>query len=232
MVVKRGDYFFRFNNDGDNQELLYLANWHKYFNEEYPTLNSLLSKGDNVVDIGANLGFFTLMISRIIGNEGKIFCFEPSLLTYNKLISNLKINEIQNAYPENFGIGSKDGHYKLKRNKKYSGLSSIVVNNSNHVYEEEIKVTTLDNYFLNKNVKIDLIKIDTEGFEPEVLRGAEKVIKNYKPIICIELGGGKFLKSSTEAMQILNQFGYRLPINASDLGTISSGKNFIAKFHG
>lgn len=228
LVVNKNNYFIRFHNDGDNQEVLYLGNWDKYFNEEYPVLNQSLKSGDNVVDVGANLGFFSLMISKLIGSEGKVFGFEPSKITYDKLQTNLKLNSILNVYPENLGVGQKDCVLTLKRNKKYSGLSSIILEQNTDIVEERIKITSLDNYFFNKNIKIDLIKIDTEGFEPEVLKGAKQIIMKYKPLIYIELGGGKFLNSSIEAINILLDYNYNLPINKNDLNLISSGKNFIA----
>lgn len=56
-IVNRGNTLIKFNNDGDDQELLYIANWHKYYNEEFPKLKDLLKEGDVVIDVGANLGF-------------------------------------------------------------------------------------------------------------------------------------------------------------------------------
>lgn len=58
LVIRRGEFLIKFNNDGDDQELLYIANWDKYFNEEYPILKSLITKGATIVDVGANIGFF------------------------------------------------------------------------------------------------------------------------------------------------------------------------------
>ena len=228
LVVNLDNYLIRFHNDGDDQELLYLANWTKYFNEEYPILNKLINSGDVVVDIGANLGFFSMMLSKLVGEKGKVLSFEPSISIYNKLIENLKLNSITNVNPENCGLGQNDEILTLKRNKKYSGMSTLVLEQDNEIIEEQVKITSLDKYFYDKEIKINLIKIDTEGFEPEVLIDAKKIINSYKPAIYIELGGGKFLKSSEKAIKILNDYGYKLPIKENDLESIPAGRNFVA----
>ncbi|HCY77914.1 MAG TPA: hypothetical protein DHV28_18565 [Ignavibacteriales bacterium] len=228
LVVNHNNYLIRYHNDGDDQELLYLANWAKYFEEEYPILNKLINSGDVVVDVGANLGFFSIIISKIVGEKGNVFSFEPSINIFSKLIDNLKLNSITNVNLENCGLGKSDEILTLKRNKKYSGMSTLVLEQDNEIIEEQVKITSLDKYFFDKVIKIDLIKIDTEGFEPEVLIGAKKIITSYKPVIYIELGGGKFLKSSGRAIKILNDYGYKLPIKEDDLESIPAGRNFVA----
>ncbi|MBK7230507.1 MAG: FkbM family methyltransferase [Ignavibacteriales bacterium] len=227
-IVNRGNTLIKFNNDGDDQELLYIANWHKYYNEEFPKLKDLLKEGDVVIDVGANLGFFTLMISRLIGEKGKIFCFEPSKVIYDKLKINISINNITNVIIENMGLGVIEEEKILKRDKRYSGMSSIILNSGGAMIEEMIAITTIDNYIKDKNIKIKFIKIDTEGFEPQVLKGALNLIKSQQPIIYIELGGGKFFKSSVEALNILIENEYTLSINEDDLKYVRSGTNFIA----
>jgi len=228
LVINKDKCLIKFNNDGDDQELLYIVNWDKYYNEEFPKLNNLINKGENVIDVGANLGFFALMISNLVGNSGKVFCFEPSRIVYNKLINNLNLNHINNVITENMGLGEKDGQKILKRNKKYSGMSSIILEQDGDVVEEKINISSIDKYFINKNLKIKLIKIDTEGFEPQVLKGALNLIKSQQPIIYIELGGGKFLKSSIEALNILLQNEYTLSVTVEELKRIKSGTNFVA----
>lgn len=228
LVIRRGEFLIKFNNDGDDQELLYIANWDKYFNEEYPILKSLITKGATIVDVGANIGFFSMMISKLVDINGQVFSFEPSKTIFDKLNSNLKLNSFVNIYPINLGLGQKDENLILLRNTRYSGLSTIILKQDSRVTEEKIKITSLDNYFYNKSIKIDLIKIDTEGFEPEVLLGAKRILKEHKPQIYIELGGGKFLKSSKQAINILIEYGYKLSIMESELDQIPAGKNFVA----
>ncbi len=228
LVVNHNNYLIKFHNDGDDQELLYLANWAKYFNEEYPHLSKLINSDDVVVDVGANLGFFSMMISKLVGENGQIFSFEPSINIYNKLIDNLTLNSIKNVKPENCGLGQSDQILTLKRNKKYSGLSTLVLEQDNEIIEEQVKITSLDKYFYDKKTKINFIKIDTEGFEPEVLKGAKQIINSSKPLIYIELGGGKFLQSSKDAIKILYDYGYKLSINEKELESIPAGRNFVA----
>jgi len=126
------------------------------------------------------------------------------------------------------GLGVIEEEKILKRDKRYSGMSSIILNSGGAMIEEMIAITTIDNYIKDKNIKIKFIKIDTEGFEPQVLKGALNLIKSQQPIIYIELGGGKFFKSSVEALNILIENEYTLSINEDDLKYVRSGTNFIA----
>lgn len=228
LVVKKGNTLIKFNNDGDDQEVLYILNWNKYLMEELPQLTAIINRGDNVIDVGSNLGFFALLISGLVGSNGKVYCFEPSKIVYSKLLENLSLNKISNVIAENIGLGEKEEQKTLRRNIKYSGMSSILLDQDEEVVDEKIQISSIDEYFFDRNIKINLIKIDTEGFEPQVLRGALKIIKSQKPFIYIELGGGKFLKSSIEALKFLAEQGYSVSVSVEELEHVKAGTNFIA----
>ncbi len=91
---------------------------------------------------------------------------------------------------------------------------------------EEIKITTLDKYLAKLSGRISFIKIDTEGYEPQVLRGAKELIKRDKPTIYIELGGDH-QKSSLEALQIMKELDYHCEAENLDLKNVLAGVNFI-----
>jgi hypothetical protein len=92
---------------------------------------------------------------------------------------------------------------------------------------EEIQITTLDKFSENIPGKISFIKIDTEGYEPQVLNGARKLISRDKPTIYIELGGD-YLNSSAEALNILKELNYDCEADNIDLKNVPAGINFIA----
>ena len=228
LTVKKGDVLIKYNNDGDDQELLYLANWDKYYKEEFPKLKSLIKEGDTVIDVGSNIGFFALMMSKLVGKKGKVYCFEPSTTIFNKLKANLILNNIKNVIIVNRGAGEKEEERIIKRNSKYSGMSSIVLEYDRNLVEEKISLTTLDKYFANKLFRINFIKIDTEGFEPQVLNGAVETLKQHNPIIYIELGGGDFLSSSKQALKFLKDNNFTIAVTDEELETVPAGVNFIA----
>lgn len=227
LIVDHGKYKFKFYGGGDRGEILYHAFWNKMFSEERQKINEYIKSGDTVLDVGGNLGFFVLILNELLGKSGKIYTFEPSKRLSKKLLSTIEINNLNNVEIVNLALGDKEGTSSLYYNPKQSGLSSMVTHDENNSLVEEIKITTIDKFSQIISDRISFIKIDTEGFEPQVLRGAQETIKKYKPVIYIELGGDH-LESSIEALKVLKEFGYNCEADNIDLKTTLAGVNFIA----
>lgn len=219
LIVDHGKYKFKFYGGGDRGEILYHAFWNKMFDDELFKIKDYVKSGDSVIDVGGNMGFFALILNEIVGESGKIYSFEPSEQLCKKLTSTVEII--------NIALGDKEGTSSLYYNPKQSGLSSMVTHDENNSLVEEIKITTIDKFSQKISDRISFIKIDTEGFEPQVLRGAQETIKKYKPVIYIELGGDH-LESSIEALKVLKEFGYNCEADNIDLKTTLAGVNFIA----
>jgi FkbM family methyltransferase len=227
LIISHGKYKFNFYGGGDRGEILYHAFWDKMFLEDLNTIKDFVKKGDTVIDIGGNLGFFVLILNELVGNSGQIYSFEPSKRLSQKLASTIKINDLHNVSIVNLAIGDSEGSTTLHYNPKQSGLSSIVSDFENNSLSEEIKITTLDKFSQNISKRVSFIKIDTEGYEPQVLRGAQEIIRRDKPTIYIELGGDH-QKSSVEALQVLKELDYKCEAENLDLNTVLAGVNFIA----
>jgi len=130
-----------------------------------------MKKDEIFVDVGANLGHYSLLVSAISG--AKVFAYEPMPDTYKKLIRNIKINRLERlicAY--NVGIGSTYGKLSLKimRNNGHSYISNSI---SNTV---KVEIIPLDTVLIDRYPT--MIKIDVEGFEYKVLQGAKNILKN------------------------------------------------------
>jgi FkbM family methyltransferase len=179
------------------------------------------------MDIGANLGLFTIILSDLIGGKGKVYSFEPCAIMFNKLNANIKLNKLNNVNVFKLGIGEKENKMKMFFNPQQSGLSSLVEKVSEDCLSEIIDVTTLDRFTIDFREKISFIKIDTEGFEPQVLKGGIKLLQRDKPVIFIELGG-KYQSPSIEALEILKKLNYNCEAYSIDLSMIPPGTNFIA----
>jgi len=227
LVIRHGKYNFNFYDDGDHEEILYHAHWKKYFNEEYIKIKPYIREGDTVIDIGSNLGLFTLILSDLIGANGKVYSFEPSTVLFDKLSKNLQLNNLNNVGAFKLGIGRKEDEIELYFNPQQGGLSSIVERVSENCISEQIRIITLDKFTNDFTEKISFIKIDTEGYEPEVLIGGINLIQKDKPVIYIELGG-KYQKSSYSAINILKKHNYKCDAFSIDLTTVPPGTNFIA----
>lgn len=228
IAVKHGSKKFYFFNHGDKNEILYHSFWKKFYTEEKNQIKDIIKKDDIVLDVGGNLGFFALILSDLVGGNGKVYTAEPSKYSYGRLEKNLAINHLTNVESLNFGFGEREGTELLYYNPGQTGLSSIVHKPTENSIKEEIKITTIDKFRENVGRRISFIKIDTEGFEPQVLLGAQKVLREDKPVIFIELGS-KYLESSEKSIEILKRFNYKSAAFEIDLSKVPAGKNFIAQ---
>ncbi|MFN4006815.1 MAG: FkbM family methyltransferase [Chitinophagaceae bacterium] len=142
-----------------------------------------LKKGDVFIDIGANIGFVSILASKQVGENGKVFSFEPSFREYGRLIDALMINSIGNVRAYNCAIGDFQGEINLSVSKIHTGINRIgkhkLDNTKDSVPQVVIPIFQLDMLldYLN-NSKIDLMKIDIEGAEFHALKGATQLLKN------------------------------------------------------
>lgn len=153
---------------------LYYDNTHGL--EDELILKDLLKKGDVFVDIGANIGHLSLLASSIVGASGKVFSFEPHPKTHEYLQKNIQLNKTTNIITFNCGLGETPGYVSFTNSRS---------DDQNHILKEEgeslkIEVKTLDSVL--NDLKINLLKVDTEGFEKFVFIGAKNVLKNTEKI--------------------------------------------------
>ena len=132
-----------------------------------------------VIDIGANIGYFTLIAAREIGTKGKVLCFEPEEENFSLLLQNIQINRLNNTViAENKAISDKNGTTYLNIDPRTKGCHSIVFS-KNGWTKSQCETVTLDDYlidFSENHPVVDLIKIDAEGAEFNILKGMEKTI--------------------------------------------------------
>jgi FkbM family methyltransferase len=135
-------------------------------------------KGDVVVDAGAHYGFYTLYASRLVGADGMVLSFEPHPNNYKGLLTNLRLNGVNNVKTLNIALGEFDGKIRLYI-RSHSGGHSIFLKSKDYI---TVELTKLDTIIERLNLKrVNLIKIDAEGAELNILKGANKVIRLFKP---------------------------------------------------
>jgi len=152
------------------------------------------SEGYTVVDVGANSGFFTLRTSELVGNSGHVIAFEPYSKSFSLLQKHLRINNRLNVNPMRLALGSTPrterlNLYKLPGNNSFYDKTAFYGKKAwlRQIGSEEVAVETLDSVVSKlKPSRIDIVKIDTEGSELEVLKGATETLRNFHPKIVAE----------------------------------------------
>lgn len=150
----------------------------------------LLKPNSVVIDIGANIGYHSIHLGKIVGSGGKVFSFEPQKLIYDILSANILKNGLSNViYQHNFGLSSEEGILYLSNLEDVSYTNGMinfggVKLNNETTGGARVTVKTLDDIFTGD---VDLMKIDIEGMESEVILGSSNTIKKSLPMIFVEI---------------------------------------------
>jgi FkbM family methyltransferase len=140
-----------------------------------------IKEGHIVIDVGANIGYYTLIFAQLAGTTGKVFAFEPEPKNFELLQKNVKVNDYSNTINQNYAVSDSNGNVSLflaKNGIVGHRISNFDIN-SNSIL---VKKIPLDDYFTKLNLldKINFVKIDVEGFEFGVLKGMTKIIEKSK----------------------------------------------------
>jgi FkbM family methyltransferase len=158
-----------------------------YFGDQDPALTwvcrRLVSRGNTVLDIGANIGVMTLLLSQLVEDTGIIYSFEPNPPIYSGLAAAIKRNNVKNVRLQSIALGSEPGALELFVPAGNAGAGSLIrkpqVPGGHRVV---VKMETLDRFLAQQNISsIHFIKIDVEGFEEQVLQGARHTFESIRP---------------------------------------------------
>ena len=165
--------------------------------EEFTTalFRKIVKEGDVVVDLGANIGYFTLLAAKLVGKKGKIYAFEPEPRNYQYLIRNIRLNGYDNVVALQKAVADKPGTVKLficpydtghHTIQKYDGIHAYRPDFVNEKKEfVEVEQVRLDDFLRGKTTMINVIKMDVEGAEMLALAGMEQLIKGNKNLIML-----------------------------------------------
>lgn len=168
--------------------------------EEHSTriVKRLIKEGNTVLDVGANIGYYSVMFSKLVGEKGKVFAFEPTKFFGNVLRMNLDANGCTNVETFKHGLSSKT--QKLMIQIGDSSATLHVPGKRTLRAEEVVELKTLDNFVEEHNLQnIDFIKIDIDGHEPAFLEGAWKTLERYEPTILMEINHLNYLEAGYTA---------------------------------
>lgn len=158
-----------------------------------PLMRKFIKRGDIIIDIGANIGCYTWGLYDIIEENGKAICFEPNIETFECLKHNL--SKYSNIELHNMAIGSKKGYVQNVCQNDNIGMSYVIES------DKGVQINTLDSFNLDK---CNFIKIDVEGYELDVLKGAEKTLKKFHPYLFIEINDHTLTRVGIHRSDIFN----------------------------
>ncbi|MGC1520182.1 MAG: FkbM family methyltransferase [Steroidobacteraceae bacterium] len=164
-----------------------LREQHDFFEDELPFVRQLLQPGQDVIDIGANYGTYTLPMAQKVGASGHVWAFEPSSSTAQFLAQGIAANGFGNVTLVQKAVSSAPGGGQLALNV-HAELRSIIHGAASQGETEEVSLVTLDDCMDRfRWVDIDLIKIDAEGEEANIVKGGCRFFASLSPLVQYEL---------------------------------------------
>jgi len=197
----------------DKIDSLYLSVNKDWGDFEKEVIEKQIKKGDVILDIGANIGFYTLIMAKLVGEKGKVYAFEADPTNFEILKKNVEVNGYKNIVLVNKVVSNKNEKIKFYVDRGNTAGNSLF--NGDKEEYNEVDAIKIDDYFPN-NKKIDFIKIDIEGSEGRAMKGMVNLLEKNKEI-----------KIVTEVYpQLLNDVGKEEGINAKDYLNLLQEKNF------
>jgi FkbM family methyltransferase len=168
-----------------------------------------------VIDVGANIGFLSMQFARMC-SKGKVFSFEPDSQNFENLKRNIQLNNFNNIKIFKDALGAKTETvtlYKIFVNNP--GANRILFTKPDTPHQDEsIDVAVLDEIAENFNIpRVDVMKIDVEGFEIFALQGAKKIIAKWRPVLFVELAEVNLRQHGYTALSLvefIEQLGYEV----------------------
>ena len=157
------------------------------------------------LDVGANVGFCSILLARLVGAHGNVVSFEPMASNARMIGRNAKANAYAHISVHELALGKVDGHvaFAVSENPNWGKLASLGAP-AKMSGEQSVRVVRLDSLIRERTVPPpDLIKIDVEGGETDVLEGAAETLRSARPILLIDLHG-----TNAAVARILEEQGY------------------------
>ena len=167
------------------------------------------------LDVGANIGYHSLFAASLLKGSGRIYSFEPISYLCKQLQESIALNNFTNIEVCNFGVAESDGEAVIHMRAENIGASTLLTFPKIEKFDikdtENVVIKKLDS-FLGGGAKVDVIKIDVEGYELEALRGAASILKNSHPVIFMEFSPVVYVQDHAnkplELVGFLRGFGY------------------------
>jgi FkbM family methyltransferase len=210
LVVRSPEFYGSFEMDFRSHILRRFLLKGNYEPEIVQIIKKVVDPKRDVIDIGANIGLFTTLFSKIISNNNKVLSIEPTPNALKYLYNNIKRNNLGDKVIVYEGVASnRKDNFKIKTIaglEEYSSIGNLVHPAIKDLSAKEIMVKgdTIDNLVESSRLNPGLIKIDVEGAEYLVLMGAAKTLDLHKPIIISELSDNLLSSFGTNSLEVFN----------------------------
>ncbi len=182
--------------------------------------DEMLRGGDVVIEVGAHHGNDTVLLSRWVGPTGRVFAFEPLADNVEAIKRNLGLNGIENVEVIRAALGANEGTVAMAADSN----SHVVIDSRDAPRsgrgDTGVSLVSIDSFCATHGLVPDLIKIDVEGFEFEVLKGAQRTLRDHRPALQIEVHGDQLHRYGTHASalwDLVDAEGYELWLQRNDL---------------
>ncbi|MDH3258949.1 MAG: FkbM family methyltransferase [Deltaproteobacteria bacterium] len=213
--------------------------WHIFYygvyeKEETRWIEQTLKPGMVSFDVGANIGYYTVKMSRLVGENGRVYAFEATSTAYNVLKKHVHLNRCNNVTFNHLAVSNRNGHHIIYCAHNANTGQSSLLDFDGAAREEDVQCITLDSYIKENNIdKIDFIKIDVEGAEMLVLEGSVLLLQQFRPTIMIEINPMSLSRMGTSAHDLIAkiiQAGYS--INSFNKGILEPCHDWFSVLKG
>lgn len=184
-----------------------------YERYESELFRSKIKPGMTIIDIGANLGYYTAIASRLAGEQGSVLAFEPEPNFFKLLSRNISRNDLKNVINFELAIAEKTGLTNLYLSNDNKGHNSII-NSEELKNSVQVKTTTLDDFLASHKItKVDMIKMDIEGAEILALEGMKNTLMKHLPLLFLEFSPNSIIKINRNPIDLLStlqEIGYSI----------------------
>ena len=181
-----------------------------------------IKQNDTILDIGANIGAHTLPLANLVGNNGRIIAIEPTIYAYNKLLDNIQLNpnlSKQITSVHSYLAESNEDSIEGQISSRWPIVNEKLTNQTDHggIPESTMgaAVTTVDQLVKDHNIKnLNWVKLDVDGNELKILKGAKKTMDTFSPGIFMEIAPschkGNNYQQFYELINLLESTGYTM----------------------
>ncbi len=192
-------------------ELLLSGKWEEF---EASLFEKNIHLGDTVIDIGAHIGYYTLIAAKKVGPTGKVYAFEPLLKNFKLLKKNVQVNGYINVIAVNKAVSNRNGTSKLFLSREDNFGDQRIYDPEGNRSSITIGTVRLDSYFKNKDQKINMIKMDIQGAEVKALTGAQAILRKNNHLKLFTEFWPKGLRqcgsSGQQYLDLLRKYNFKL----------------------